>query len=59
VAAGCAVHHAPTVNLKLPVKVAGYSKIGISNDSRVCNVVPNTLVTECDANTQPSKGSAS
>ena len=57
--AGCAVHHAPTVNLKLPVEVAGYKKIGVSNDSRVCKVVPTTLVTECDSNTKPSKGSAS
>lgn len=57
--AGCAVHHAPTVNLKLPVEVAGYKKIGVSNDSRVCKVVPTTLVTECDSNTPASKGSAS
>lgn len=57
VSAGCAVHHAPTVNLKLPVKLAGYQKIGISNDSRVCKLVPTTLITECD--TPPSKGSAS
>ena len=56
IAAGCQVHHAPTVNVKLPLQIAGYKKIGVSNDSRLCKVVPNTLVTECD--TPPSKGSA-
>jgi hypothetical protein len=55
-AAGCQVHHAPTVNLKLPFKIAGYKKIGVSNDSRVCKLIPTTPVTEC--RNPPSKGSA-
>jgi RNA polymerase sigma-70 factor (ECF subfamily) len=59
VSAGCDVHHSPTVWLKLPVDVAGYDKVGVSKDGRVCEVVPTTLVTQCDTTTQPSKGSAS
>jgi RNA polymerase sigma-70 factor (ECF subfamily) len=56
IAAGCQVHHAPTVNIKLPFQVAGYKKIGVSNDSRICKIVPTTPLTEC--RNPPSKGSA-
>jgi len=59
VSAGCDVHHSPTVWLKLPVDVAGYDKVGVSKDGRVCEVVPTTLLTQCDTTTPPSKGSAS
>ena len=59
--AGCQAPHTPTLYLKLPVPVAGQHGIGISNGSRLCESVPDTLVTECDRSTasSPSKGSQS
>ena len=55
--AGCDTHYTPLVNVKLPVEIAGYKKIGVSKDGRICKLVPTTPVTECQV--PPSKGSAS
>ena len=57
VTAGCSVHRNPTLYVKLPVAVQGTDKVGVSNDSRLCELAPTTPLTQCDTSARPSKGS--